>query len=52
MEIKDGSVVIVYQDDRIERWTPVGKRMIVEHWYPGARFPAGGPVLGIADGAR
>jgi hypothetical protein len=52
VEIKDGSVVIVYQDDRVERWTPVGKRMIVEHWYPGARFPSGTPVLGIADGAR
>ena len=52
VEIKDGSVVIVYQDDRVERWTPVGKRMVVEHWYPGARFPSGTPVLGIADGAR
>jgi hypothetical protein len=52
VEVKDGSVVIVYQDDRVERWTPVGKRMVVEHWYPGARFPSGTPVLGIADGAR
>jgi hypothetical protein len=52
VEVKGGSVVIVYQDDRVERWTPVGKRMVVEHWYPGARFPSGTPVLGIADGAR
>ena len=52
VEVKDGSVVIVYQDDRVERWTPVGKRMVVEHWYPSARFPSGTPVLGIADGAR
>jgi hypothetical protein len=52
VEIKDGSVVIVYQDDRVERWTAVGKRMVVEHWYPGARFPSGTPVVGIADGAR
>jgi hypothetical protein len=52
VEVKDGSVVIVYQDDRVERWTPVGKRMVVEHWYPGARFPSGTPVLGIADAAR
>jgi hypothetical protein len=52
VEVKDGSVVIAYQDDRVERWTPVGKRMVVEHWYPGARFPSGTPVLGIADGPR
>jgi hypothetical protein len=52
VEIKDGSVVIVYQDDRVERWSPVGKRMVVEHWHPGAPFPSGTPVLGIADGAR
>lgn len=52
VEIKDGLVVIVYQDGRVERWTPVGKRMVVEHWHPGAPFPSGTPVLGIADGAR
>ena len=52
VKIQDGSVVIAYQDDRVERWTPVGKRMVVEHWYPGARFPSGTPVLGIADAAR
>jgi hypothetical protein len=51
-EVKDGSVVFVYQDDRVERWTPVGKRMLVEHWYPGARFPSGTPVLGIAEVTR
>jgi hypothetical protein len=52
VEVKDGSVVIAYQDDRVERWTPVGKRMVVEHWYPGAQFPSGAPVLGIAEVAR
>jgi hypothetical protein len=51
-EIQGGSVIIIYQDERIERWTPVGKRMIVEHWHPGAPFPFGTPVLGIADGAQ
>jgi hypothetical protein len=51
-EVQGGSVVIVYQDDRVERWTPVGKRMVVEHWYPGARFPSGTPVLGIAEVVR
>jgi hypothetical protein len=48
-EVKGGSLVIVFQDDRVERWTPVGERMVVEHWYPGAQFPAGTPVLGIAE---
>ena len=43
------AVVIVFEDDRVERWTPVGRRMIVEHWYPGANFPSGAAVLGIAD---
>lgn len=52
LELKDGSVVIVFQDDRVERWTPVGKRMVVEHWYPRAQFPSGKPVLGIAEVTR
>ncbi len=52
VDIQDGSVVIVYQDDRVERWTPIGKRMVVEHWYPGAEFPFGVPVLGVADDAQ
>lgn len=52
VDIKDGSVVIVYLDDRVERWTPIGKRMVVEHWYPSAGFPSGAPVLGVADGGQ
>ncbi len=51
-EVKGGAVVIVYQDDRVERWSPVGKRMVVEHWHPGGPFPSGTPVLGIAEVAR
>ncbi len=51
-EVNGGSVVIAYQDNRVERWTPVGKRMVVEHWHPGAPFPSGTPVLGIAEVAR
>ena len=33
-----GTVLIVFEDDRVERWTPVGRRMVVEHWYPAAQF--------------
>ena len=49
---KDGAVVIVFDDDRVERWTPVGQRFVVEHWCPAAQYPAGTPVLGIADRSR
>ncbi len=47
-----GSVVIRFNDDRTERWTAVGERFVVEHWFPGSRFPAGSPVLGIAERAQ
>jgi hypothetical protein len=48
-EVKGGSIVLVFQDDRVERWTPVGARMIVEHWAASAQFPSGTPVLGIGE---
>ena len=48
---KEGSVVITFNDDRVERWTPVGKRFVVEHWFPGSRLPTVTPVLGIAERA-
>jgi len=50
--IKDGKVVIDYQDDRIERWGAVGRRMVVEHWCPSTSYPSGSPVLGIAERLR
>lgn len=46
------AVVIVYEDDRIERWTTAGPRMTVEHWFPATRYPSGAPVLGEAVRAR
>lgn len=49
---KNGEVVLTFDDDRVERWTPAGRRMLVEHWYPAAQFPAGPPVLGIAERAE
>ena len=33
-------VVILYDDGRVEYWTPIGSRMVVEHWFPAAQFPA------------
>lgn len=50
--VNNGSFVIVFENGRIQRWTPVGKRFAVEHWFPGSRFPTAGPgVLGIAERA-
>jgi hypothetical protein len=51
-EVRDGAVVITFEDDRVERWTAVGRDMVVEHWHPSARFPAGSPVLGIGKCSR
>jgi len=47
--VKDGSFLIACEDDRLERWTPVGKRMVVEHWFPASQVPVATPVLGIAE---
>jgi hypothetical protein len=44
----DGSFVIAFEDDRTERWTAVGKKWVVEHWFPSSAYPAGRPVVGIA----
>jgi len=46
---KGSSAVLSFEDDRVERWTPVGKRFVVEHWFPGSAFPTGTSVLGIAE---
>jgi hypothetical protein len=51
-EIKGGIIVIVFEDDRVDRWTSVGKQMVVEHWFPGAQFPAGPSVPGIGKRSR
>jgi hypothetical protein len=51
-EARDGSVVITWNDDRVERWTPVGTRFVVEHWFPASRVPVVAPVLGIAEATR
>ncbi len=47
----DDSFVIAFEDDRTERWTRVGGKMVVEHWCPSAAFPDGPRVLGIAERA-
>ena len=47
--VNGDSVVITFNDDRVERWTSDGKHFVVEHWFPGSRFPNAAPVLGIAE---
>lgn len=46
---KDRLSVIVFEDDRVERWRPVGKRMVASHWGHLSDMADGSPVLGIAD---
>jgi hypothetical protein len=47
--VRGGAVVLVFADDRTERWAPVGKRFVVEHWFPASALPTVPPVLGIAE---
>jgi hypothetical protein len=47
--LKDGVAILLFKDDRLERWTPIGRRIVVEHWFPSARFPKGIPVRGLAQ---
>jgi len=51
VEISGNSIVLTFHDDRVERWTPVGHRFVVEHWFPGSQFPNAAPVLGIGERA-
>ena len=55
------ALVVAFEDDRVERWSLVGKRMVVEHWaqsnplwagHPPLRpVPTSAPILGIAERA-
>jgi hypothetical protein len=49
IEFDDMKVTIAYDNDRLERWTPVGDRMVVEHWHPASQLPIKPPLLGIAN---
>jgi len=49
---KGDQTIIRYDDDRVERWTRVGNRWVVEHWFPASELPNGTPVLGIAEEAQ
>jgi RNA polymerase sigma factor (sigma-70 family) len=49
VEVRDGAVLVVYDDDRLERWTPAGDGAAVEHWFPASNYPKRKPVKGIAE---
>ena len=49
--VANGVVELVFDDGRMEHWTKVGQRMVVEHWASSDQFPSGTPVLGIAERA-
>jgi len=51
--VNGGSVGIPFDNGRFQRWTPVGMRIVVQHWFPGAEFPTTTPgVLGIGHRAE
>jgi hypothetical protein len=43
-----GVLVLAFDDDRTERWTPDGDGFAVEHWCPSSRYPTATPVRGVA----
>jgi hypothetical protein len=47
--VQDRSLIIYFDDDRVERWTKIGERQVVEHWFPASQFAIATPVLGIAE---
>ena len=49
---RNGGVVIFFRDERVERWTVKGQRVVVEHWFPASNYPSGGRVLGVARRSR
>ncbi len=50
--VSGDSIVVTFEDERVERWTPVAERIVVEHWHPAIRVPVSTPVLGIAERAK
>jgi hypothetical protein len=47
------AILMLFENGRAQRWTPVGNRFVVEHWFPGDKIPttAAGTV-GIAERAK
>lgn len=43
-----GVLVLAFDDDRTERWTPDGDGFAVEHWCPSSAYPTATPIRGVA----
>ena len=43
------SVMMVFENGRVQRWTRVGKRFAVEHWFPGSQLAASPGTRGLAE---
>src|SRR5437899_2542840 len=39
-EAKGGSVVMTFDDGRVERWSATGAGATVEHWFPASGYPS------------
>lgn len=50
--VQGRSAVVTFDDDRLERWTWDGTRLVVEHWCPSSQFPTATPVVGVAKRQR
>jgi hypothetical protein len=50
--VNGSSIVMTFDNGRVQRWTPIGGRFVVEHWFPGSQFPTATPgTQGIAERA-
>jgi hypothetical protein len=48
--LNGGSVVMVFENGRVQRWTRVGRLLVVEHWFPESPFRSATPgVVGISE---
>jgi len=47
--IRDGVILVVYPDDRTERITPSGPRLLIEHWCPSSNYPSKFPMFVYAE---
>jgi hypothetical protein len=47
-----GGGLLDLRDNNIEVVTPVGARLLIEHYHPKETYPKGPPILGIANRAR
>jgi hypothetical protein len=52
IEVKNGVLILVFNDDRTERWKKDGAKMIVEHWNPSSQFHLGQCALGYAEKSK